>query len=91
MRDLPDYEGLRRIGRAMASPKQRTRTKKPMYLPRGLVIDRFPMEATVRLRSTAVKGREHGWTVQDVLDKYGPKWAKFFRKLPTDWILPPPV
>lgn len=85
LRDLPNYEELRKIGRALHGAGK-SRPYKYMHLRRGVKIDRYPMSATVWAIASQQLGRTHGWTVQDVLDAYGPKWARYFRKLPTDWM-----
>jgi hypothetical protein len=85
--DLPTYDELRKIGRVLHGVG-RSRPRLLMPLRRGVKIDRYPMSATVWLRASQQLGRVHGWAVQDVLDAYGPKWARYFRRLPTDWMFP---
>lgn len=89
LRDLPSRSGLQAIGRA-ASTAHKRRVKLPMYLPGGLIVDRFPMHGNHVLMATSVPHRE-SWAVQDVVDFYGHKWMKHFPLLPISWMLPTPI
>lgn len=88
LREYPtELKDLARIGRALAGLGGSGR-RNVMRLPGGRYVDRFPMAATAWLRSSQEPHRWYGPAVQDVLDTYGPKWARYFPKLPIDWMLP---
>lgn len=85
LRDLPTYAELQKLGRALHGAGK-SRPRLMMRLRDRVVIDRYPMTATVWLRASQGMTRDVGWAVQDVLDTRGLKWARYFRTLPTDWM-----